>query len=44
MCDMFIVDDRRLISQIKSAWKSLIETVKSLISGKSKDIEKAENA
>jgi len=36
-----IPDEEGLISQIKSAWKSLIETVKSLISGKSKNVEKA---
>jgi hypothetical protein len=39
MCSNGIIDDRRLSVQIKSVFKSLMNRVKLLISGKSKDAE-----
>jgi len=38
MCSGFLPDDRRLSVQIKSAFKSLMNSVKSFISGKSKNV------
>jgi hypothetical protein len=39
MCDSEIIDDKKLISQIKSAFESFMNRIKLLISGKSKNAE-----